>query len=148
VLNIGAGEARPIPKKIIRARENDLTAIAARRQSSHARRRRSRTSKNQPRAAPVGVKVTLRKDRMYEFLESPWSAVALPRVRDFRAYRAKALTGGAITPWSQGAHRVRRDRPTTDRNGLGDGHHLSNLARTDAEAKALLEGFRMPFTKN
>ena len=94
---------------------------------------------------PVGVKVTLRKDRMYEFLDR-LVTMALPRVRDFRGVSGKSFDGRGNYAMGLKEHIVfvEIDYDKTE-TVWGMDIIFQTSARTDAEAKALLEGFRMPF---
>ena len=95
---------------------------------SRAPRRRSRPSRSRA-GLPIGVKVTLRKDRMYEFLDR-LITMALPRVRDFRGVNRQELRRPRqLRHGPEGAHRLRRDRLRQDRNGVGHGHHRSTPLR-------------------
>ena len=89
----GCGPARRFSR-----RSNDLTAIAG--QKAVITRAKKAIATFKIRAGlPIGVKVTLRKDRMYEFLDR-LITMALPRVRDFRGVSARASTAAAITRWA------------------------------------------------
>ena len=94
---------------------------------------------------PIGCKVTLRKARMYEFLDR-LVTIALPRVRDFRGIqrqgvrRARQLRHGA-----EGADHLPRDQLRQGRAVRGMDIVFVTTARTDAEAKALLKHFDIPF---
>jgi large subunit ribosomal protein L5 len=90
VLNIGAGEAAGDQKKIQSA-VNDLTAIAGQKAVITRAKKAIATFKIR-HGLPIGVKVTLRKERMYEFLDR-LVTIALPRVRDFRGLNAKSFDG-------------------------------------------------------
>ncbi|HWE06817.1 MAG TPA: 50S ribosomal protein L5, partial [Rhizomicrobium sp.] len=90
VLNIGAGEAAGDQKKIQSA-VNDLTAIAGQKAVVTRAKKAIATYKIRE-GLPIGVKVTLRKDRMYEFLDR-LITIALPRVRDFRGLNGRSFDG-------------------------------------------------------
>src|SRR5258705_389823 len=90
VLNIGAGEGAADQKKILSA-QNDLTAIAGQK-AVITRAKKAISAFKITTGRPVGVKVTLRKDRMYEFLDR-FVTTALPRVRDFRGVSPKSFDG-------------------------------------------------------
>src|SRR5579863_10064184 len=81
VLNIGAGEGSQDGKKVQQA-QNDLTAIAGQKAVVTRANKAIATFKIRE-GLPIGVKVTLRKDRMYEFLDR-FVTTAMPRIRDFR----------------------------------------------------------------
>ena len=94
---------------------------------------------------PIGVKVTLRGDRMYEFLDR-LITVALPRVRDFRGVSGRSFDGRGN--YALGLREqlvfpeIDYDRVDTVR---GMDIVIVTTAKTDPEAKALLKGFDMPF---
>jgi large subunit ribosomal protein L5 len=94
---------------------------------------------------PIGVKVTLRRERMYEFLDR-LITVALPRVRDFRGVPGRSFDGRGN--FSLGLKEqivfpeVDYDRVDAVR---GMDVVIVTTAKTDAEARALLKGFEMPF---
>jgi large subunit ribosomal protein L5 len=95
---------------------------------------------------PLGVKVTLRADRMYEFLDR-LITVALPRVRDFRGLKASAFDGRGNYAMGLREHIV---FPEIDYDRIdqmwGMDIVIATTAPTDAEAKALLKRFNFPFT--
>lgn len=94
---------------------------------------------------PVGCKVTLRKDRMYEFMDR-LVYVALPRVRDFRGLSSKSFSAGNYTIGLK-EHIV---FPEVDYDKVdkvrGMDITIVTSARTNEECKALLQKFNMPFT--
>lgn len=143
VLNIGAGEAAGDQKKIQSA-VNDLTAIAGQKAVVTRAKKAIATFKIR-HGLPIGVKVTLRKDRMYEFLDR-LVTVALPRVRDFRGLNAKSFDGKGNYALGLKEHIVfvEIDYDKTE-NVWGMDIIINTSARTDAEAKALLKGFQFPF---
>jgi large subunit ribosomal protein L5 len=95
---------------------------------------------------PIGVKVTLRRDRMYEFLDR-LITVALPRVRDFRGVSPRSFDGRGN--YALGLKEqlvfpeIDYDRVDTVR---GMDIVICTTAKTDDEARALLKGFEMPFS--
>ena len=95
---------------------------------------------------PIGVKVTLRRDRMYEFLDR-LITVALPRVRDFRGVSPRSFDGHGN--YALGLKEqlvfpeIDYDRVDTVR---GMDVVIVTTAKTDAEARSLLKGFEMPFS--
>ena len=143
VLNIGAGEAAGDQKKIQSA-VNDLTAIAGQKAVVTRAKKAIATFKIR-HGLPIGVKVTLRKERMYEFLDR-LVTVALPRVRDFRGLNAKSFDGNGNYALGLKEHIVfvEIDYDKTE-NVWGMDIIINTSARTDAEAKALLKGFQFPF---
>ncbi|MGH6887670.1 MAG: 50S ribosomal protein L5 [Rhizomicrobium sp.] len=143
VLNIGAGEAAGDQKKIQSA-VNDLTAIAGQKAVVTRAKKAIATFKIR-HGLPIGVKVTLRKDRMYEFLDR-LVTVALPRVRDFRGLNGKSFDGNGNYALGLKEHIVfvEIDYDKTE-SVWGMDIIINTSARTDAEAKALLKGFQFPF---
>jgi len=143
VLNIGAGEAAGDQKKIQSA-VNDLTAIAGQKAVITRAKKAIATYKIR-QGLPIGVKVTLRKDRMYEFLDR-LVTMALPRVRDFRGLSGKSFDGRGNYALGLKEHIVfvEIDYDKTE-NVWGMDIIINTSARTDAEAKALLKGFQFPF---
>ena len=144
VLNIGAGEAASDAKKIQSAAA-DLTAIAG--QKAVITRAKKAIAVFKLRTGiPIGTKVTLRKDRMYEFLDR-LVTTALPRVRDFRGVSPKSFDGRGNYAMGLKEHIVfvEIDYDRTE-NVWGMDIVFQTTAKTDEEAKALLAGFQMPFT--
>jgi len=96
---------------------------------------------------PLGVKVTLRRERMYDFLDR-LITVAMPRIRDFRGISAKSFDGRGNYAFGIREHIV---FPEIDYDKVdqiwGMDVIIATTARTDAEAKALLTHFNMPFQK-
>ncbi|HEY1613015.1 MAG TPA: 50S ribosomal protein L5 [Rhizomicrobium sp.] len=143
VLNIGAGEAAGDQKKIQSA-VNDLTAIAGQKVVITRAKKAIATFKIR-QGLPIGVKVTLRRDRMYEFLDR-FVTTALPRMRDFRGVNAKSFDGRGNYAMGLKEHSifVEIDYDKTE-NVWGMDVIINTSAKTDAEAKALLKGFQFPF---
>jgi large subunit ribosomal protein L5 len=143
VLNIGAGEGAADQKKIQSA-QNDLTAIAGQK-AVITRAKKAIAAFKITAGRPVGVRVTLRKDRMYEFLDR-LITVALPRVRDFRGVSGRSFDGRGNYAMGLKEHIVfvEIDYDKTE-TVWGMDIVVQTSARTDEEAKALLAGFRMPF---
>jgi large subunit ribosomal protein L5 len=143
VLNIGAGEAASDQKKIQSA-VTDLTAIAGQKAVVTRAKKAIATYKIR-QGLPIGVKVTLRKDRMYEFLDR-LVTIALPRVRDFRGLNGRSFDGNGNYALGLKEHIVfvEIDYDKTE-NVWGMDIIINTSARTDAEAKALLKGFQFPF---
>ena len=146
VLNIGAGEAASDSKKIQQAL-NDLTAIAGQKAVTTRAKKAIATFKIRENL-PIGVKVTLRKDKMYEFLDR-LITMALPRVRDFRGINPKSFDGRGNYAMGLKEHIVflEIDYDKTE-SVWGMDIVFNTSAKTDEEAKALLEGFQFPFTNN
>ena len=143
VLNIGAGEGAADQKKI-QAAQNDLTAIAGQK-AVITRAKKAISAFKITAGRPVGVKVTLRKDRMYEFLDR-FITTALPRVRDFRGVSPKSFDGRGNYAMGLKEHIVflEIDYDKTE-TVWGMDIIIQTSARTDDEARALLAGFQMPF---
>jgi large subunit ribosomal protein L5 len=143
VVNMGVGEAVQDAKKIDAA-VGDLTAITGQ-HPVVIRAKRSIATFKLRQNMPIGVKVTLRSDRMYEFLDR-LITVALPRVRDFRGVSGRSFDGRGN--YALGLKEqlvfpeIDYDRVDTVR---GMDIVIVTTAKTDAEAKALLKGFDMPF---
>jgi large subunit ribosomal protein L5 len=142
-LNMGVGEAVG-DKKAIEGAVSDLTKIAGQKPVVTKARKAIAGFKIRE-GYPIGVMVTLRGVRMYEFLDR-LVTIALPRVRDFRGISGKAFDGRGnynigikeqiIFP------EVEYDKVDAVR---GLNISLTTTAQTDDEAKALLSGFRFPF---
>jgi large subunit ribosomal protein L5 len=143
VLNIGAGEGAQDGKKVQQA-QNDLTAIAGQKAIVTKAKKAIATFKI-PAGRAIGVKVTLRKDRMYEFLDR-LVTMAPPRVRDFRGLNAKSFDGRGNFAMGLKEHIVfvEIDYDKTE-TVWGMDIIINTSAKTDAEAKALLQGFQFPF---
>ena len=143
VVNIGVGEAVHDSKKADAA-ATDLTAITGQHPVITKAKRSIATFKLR-KDMSIGCKVTLRGQRMYEFLDR-LITVALPRVRDFRGIPGKSFDGRgnfALGLKEQIVFpEIDYDRVDAVR---GMNVVVVTTARTDAEAKALLKGFDMPF---
>jgi large subunit ribosomal protein L5 len=143
VLNMGVGEGVQDRKKV-EAAAGDLALIAGQRPViTHARK--SIAAFKVREGMPLGCKVTLRRDRMYEFLDR-LITIALPRVRDFRGLSKKSFDGRGN--YAMGLKEqitfAEIDYDKVDQiRGLDI--VLCTSARSDAEAMALLKGFDMPF---
>ena len=143
VVNIGVGEAVQDSKKA-EAAANDLSAITGQHPVITKAKRSIATFKLR-KGMPIGCKVTLRGQRMYEFLDR-LITVALPRVRDFRGISGKSFDGRgnfALGLKEQIVFpEIDYDRVDAVR---GMDIVVVTTARSDAEAKALLKAFDMPF---
>ncbi len=143
VINMGVGEAVQDPKKIDAA-VGDMTAITGQ-HPVVIRARQSIATYKLRQNMPIGVKVTLRRQRMYEFLDR-LITVALPRVRDFRGVSGRSFDGRGN--YALGLKEqlvfpeIDYDKVDTVR---GMDIVIVTTAKTDAEARALLTGFEMPF---
>lgn len=145
VVNMGLGEAIQNPKAIDDA-VNELTAITGQRPVV-CRARRSIATFKLRAGMPIGVKVTLRGARMWEFLDR-LIHVALPRVRDFKGVSAKAFDGKGN--YSLGI-REQIIFPEIDYDKINKirGMNISvvTTAKTDEDALVLLRHLGMPFRK-
>jgi large subunit ribosomal protein L5 len=143
VVNMGVGEAVQDSKKA-EAAAADLTAITGQHPVITKAKRSIATFKLRE-GMPIGCKVTLRRERMYEFLDR-LITVALPRVRDFRGISGRSFDGRgnfALGLKEQLVFpEIDYDRVDATR---GMDVVIVTTARTDAEAKALLKAFDMPF---
>ena len=143
VVNIGVGEAVQDSKKADAA-ATDLTAITGQHPVITKAKRSIATFKLR-KDMSIGCKVTLRGQRMYEFLDR-LITVALPRVRDFRGISGKSFDGRGNFALGLKEQLV---FPEIDYDRVdavrGMNVVVVTTARTDAEAKALLKGFDMPF---
>jgi large subunit ribosomal protein L5 len=146
VVNMGVGEAARDAKKIDGA-VKDLTAITG--QKPQIRKATKSIAQFKLREGmPIGVKVTLRGDRMWEFLDRLLS-IALPRIRDFRGLDSRKLDGNGnytfgLTEQSV-FHEIDQDRIDAVR---GMDITLVTTAKTDDEGRALLKLLGFPFKEN
>jgi large subunit ribosomal protein L5 len=144
VINMGVGEAAQDQKKL-QAAAADMTAIAGQKPLITKSRKSIANFKLRENLA-IGCKVTLRRERMFEFLDRLIS-VALPRVRDFRGVSARSFDGRGNYALGLKEQIV---FPEIDYDKMdsvrGMDIVICTTAKTDAEAKALLKGFDMPFT--
>ena len=143
VLNMGVGEAVNDTKKVAAAAV-DLALIAGQKPIVTRARKAISTFKVRENM-PIGAKVTLRKTRMYEFLDR-LVTVALPRVRDFRGLDPKSFDGRGNYALGVKEHIVfpEIDYDKTEAM-LGMDIVVCTTAKTDAEARALLRAFNFPF---
>jgi large subunit ribosomal protein L5 len=143
VLNMGVGEAVNDTKKVTSA-AGDLGLIAGQRPVITRARKAISTFKVRENM-PIGAKVTLRKTRMYEFLDR-LITIALPRVRDFRGLNPKSFDGRGNYALGIKEHIV---FPEIDYDKaesiLGMDVIVCATAKTDDEARALLKAFNFPF---
>ena len=144
VLNMGVGEAVTDSKKI-RSAHADLMAIAGQ-MPVITKAKKSIAGFKVREDMPLGVKVTLRGDKMYDFLDR-LVTVAMPRIRDFRGISGKSFDGRGNYAMGLKEHIV---FPEIDFDKVdqfwGMDIVICTTADTDAEAKALLKQFNMPFT--
>ncbi len=144
VLNMGVGEGVQDQKKVHSAVE-ELSLIAGQKPVV-TRAKRSVAAFKLREGMPVGCKVTLRRERMYEFLDR-LITIALPRVRDFRGISPKCFDGRGN--FSMGL-KEQIVFPEIDYDQVDEIRGLNiaicTTARSDEEGRALLKGFDMPFT--
>ena len=143
VINMGVGEAVGDSKKI-QAAASELAAISGQKPVITKSRKAIANFKLRENLA-IGCKVTLRRERMYEFLDRLVN-IALPRVRDFRGVSGKSFDGNGNYALGLKEQIV---FPEIDYDKIdavrGMDIIICTTAKTDAEAKALLKGFDMPF---
>jgi large subunit ribosomal protein L5 len=143
VINMGVGEATGDSKKLDNA-VAELTLISGQKPVKTLAKKAIAGFKIR-KGLPIGCKVTLRKARMYEFLER-LVTIAMPRVRDFRGIQGKGFDGRGN--FAMGLKEqivfpeINYDRVDQVR---GMDIQFVTTARTDAEAKALLKAFDLPF---
>lgn len=143
VINMGVGEAIA-DKNAMKGAVTDMTALSGQKPVV-TNAKKSVAGFKLREGQPVGCKVTLRRDRMYEFLDRLINT-ALPRVRDFRGVSGKAFDGRGN--YSLGI-KEQIIFPEIDYDKVdavrGMDVIIVTSAKTDAEAKSLLRGFSMPF---
>ncbi len=143
VLNMGIGEAVNDSKKV-QAAVKDLTAIAGQK-PAQTRARKSIAGFKLRENMVIGAKVTLRKDRMYEFLDR-LITIALPRVKDFRGLNGKSFDGRGNYAMGLKEHIVFPEINYDQIDQMwGMDIVVCTTAKTDEEAKALLKEFQFPF---
>ncbi len=143
VLNMGIGEAVKDSKKI-KSAQADMTAIAGQK-AVITKARNSIAGFRVREEMPLGVKVTLRGDRMYDFLDR-LITIALPRVRDFRGVKGTSFDGRGNYAMGIKEHIVFPEIAYDQIDEVwGMDVIICTTAKTDAEAKALLKKFNMPF---
>lgn len=144
-LNFGLGEAVQNPKIIEKAVEQ-MTAIAGQKPVI-TRAKRSISNFKLREGMPIGVTVTLRRDKMYEFLDR-LIAVAIPRIRDFRGVSPKAFDGrGNYTLGVREQIIFPEIEYDTVEKIRGLNVTITTTARNDDEGRALLRHLGMPFRK-
>lgn len=144
-LNMGVGEATQ-DRKAIEGAVADMTKIAGQKPVITKARKSIATFKVRENW-PVGVKVTLRSERMYEFFER-LVCIAIPRVRDFRGLNARSFDGRGN--YSMGL-KEQIVFPEIDYDQIdalrGMDITITTSAKTDEEARALLSAFNLPLRK-
>ena len=143
VLNMGVGEATS-DKKLLENASGDMQKISGQKPVVTKAKKAIAAFKIRE-GYPIGCMVTLRQERMYEFLDRLVS-IALPRVRDFRGMSSRSFDGRGN--YNMGVKEqiifpeIEYDKIDTIR---GMNITITTTAKTDAEAKALLAAFRFPF---
>jgi large subunit ribosomal protein L5 len=143
VLNMGVGEA-VADKKILENAMGDMQKLSGQKPVMTKAKKSIAVWKIRT-GYPIGCMVTLRKERMYDFLDRLIS-IALPRVRDFRGVSGRSFDGRGN--FNMGVKEqiifpeIEYDKIDTLR---GMNITITTTAKTDAEAKALLAAFRFPF---
>ena len=145
VVNMGVGEAATDSKAIDGA-VRDLRAITGQ-QPMITRARKSIATFRLRAGMPIGCKVTLRGDRMWEFFDR-LTSVAIPRIRDFRGISAKSFDGRGNFSMGVTEQLI---FPEIDFDSVDHQRGMDitfvTTANTDEEAKALLDAFGFPFKK-
>ena len=145
VVNMGVGEAAT-DSKAIEGAVRDLRTITGQ-QPMVTRARKSIASFHLRAGMPIGAKVTLRGDRMWEFFDR-LTSVAIPRIRDFRGISPKSFDGRGNFSMGVTEQLIfpEVDFDSVDRT-RGMDITIVTTAKTDEEAKALLDAFGFPFKK-
>ena len=145
VINVGCGEARE-NSKVVDAIVNDLGIITGQKPVI-CRAKKSVANFKLREGMPIGVKVTLRGDKMYEFLDRFFN-LALPRVRDFRGINPNSFDGRGN--YAMGI-KEQLIFPEIDYDKIDKVRGMDVIfvttAKTDEEARELLTLFNMPFAK-
>jgi large subunit ribosomal protein L5 len=145
VINMAVGKAVADSKKLTNA-QAELTKLSGQKPAV-CRAKKSVANFKLREGMPIGCKVTLRRDRMYEFLDRLVN-IALPRVRDFRGVSPKSFDGRGNYAMGVREQIIFPEISFDDvEETRGMDIIICTTARTDAEAKALLVGFDMPFRK-
>jgi len=146
VINMGVGEA-VADQKQAQAAADELALIAGQRPVI-TRAKKAEASFKIREGLAVGCRVTLRKQRMYEFLDR-FVTIAMPRIRDFRGVNPKSFDGRGN--YNMGLkEQIVFPEINYDKVSMVRGMDITfvTTANTDNEARALLEGFNMPFKTN
>ena len=145
VINMGVGEAVKDSKKIDSA-VNELSLITGQKPVV-TKSKKANASFKLREGMPIGVKVTLRKSKMYEFVDR-FINIALPRVRDFRGINPKSFDGNGNYALGLKEQFV---FPEIEYDNVDSARGMDIIfvtsAKTDSEAKELLNGFDFPFNQ-
>ena len=143
VLNMGVGEA-VADKKILENATGDMTKVSGQKPVITKAKKSIAVWKIRT-GYPIGCMVTLRQDRMYEFLDRLVS-IALPRVRDFRGVSARSFDGRGNFNLGVKEQIIFPEIEYDKIDALrGMNITIATTAKTDAEARALLAAFKFPF---
>jgi large subunit ribosomal protein L5 len=144
-VNMGVGEA-VADKKALEGAVKDLTALTG--QKPQVTRARKAIASFKLRAGiPLGARVTLRGDRMYEFLDRLIS-VAMPRIRDFRGVSSRSFDGRGNYTFGVKEQIIFPEIAYDQVDAIrGMDITITTTARDDREGRALLESFNFPFRK-
>ncbi|TCO70160.1 50S ribosomal protein L5 [Rhodovulum euryhalinum] len=144
VLNIGCGAEAVRDSKKAKSAQEDLSKIAGQK-AVITKAKKSIAGFRVREEMPLGAKVTLRGDRMYEFLDR-LITIAMPRIRDFRGVPGKSFDGRGNYALGIKEHIVFPEIEYDKVDEVwGMDIVIATTAKTDAEAKALLKHFNMPF---
>jgi len=145
VVNIGCGAAAVRDSKKAKSAQQDLTLITGQ-NAIVTKAKKSIAGFRVREDMPLGAKVTLRGIRMFEFMDR-LTTIAMPRIRDFRGVSAKSFDGNGNYALGLKEHIVfpEINFDKVDEN-WGMDIVICTTAKTDAEAKALLTHFNMPFS--
>ena len=144
VLNIGCGAEAVKDSKKAKSAQEDLTLIAGQK-ALVTNAKNSIAGFRVREGMPMGAKVTLRGDRMYDFLDR-LITIAMPRIRDFRGVSGKSFDGRGNYAMGLKEHIVFPEIEFDKVDEVwGMDIVIATTAKTDAEAKALLKHFNMPF---
>ena len=145
VINMGVGEAVKDSKKI-EAAANELAAITGQKPVI-TKSKKANASFKLREGMPIGVKVTLRKNKMYEFVDR-FVNIALPRVRDFRGVNTKSFDGNGNYALGLKEQYV---FPEIEYDNVDSVRGMDIIfvtsAKSDEEARELLNGFDFPFNQ-
>ena len=144
-VNMGVGEA-VADKKAMDGAVHDLTAVTGQKPLV-TKSRKSIASFKLRQGVPVGAKVTLRGERMYEFLDRLVN-VAMPRIRDFRGVSARSFDGRGNYSFGVKEQIIFPEIAYDKIDAIrGMDITITTTARDDREGRALLESFNFPFRK-
>jgi len=145
IINVAAGEAVQDPK-ILEVITEDIGTITGQRPAT-TRARRAISAFKLRQGMPIGVKVTLRSDRMYEFLDRFFNFAA-PRIRDFRGFPTDSFDGRGSYSFGISEQIIFPELEAAKiKKVFGMDITIVTTAKRDDEARALLEELGMPFRK-